>query len=137
MRAWSVAAPAPIDRGPLELSERPDPEPGPGEVRIRVAGNGVCQSDLHMPQLPAIMEKFLGWQMPFTLGHEVGGRVGPGGWQQVDQVVRHGGALGGAGLGGADVHTPVHQRRIHRNQPVATLIMPAAGQCGLGLRDPG
>ena len=60
---------------PPSLVEVDRPEPGPGEIRIRVAGNGVCQSDLHMPQLPAIMEKFLGWQMPFTLGHEVGGFI--------------------------------------------------------------
>lgn len=60
---------------PPSLVEIDLPEPGPGEVRIRVAGNGVCQSDLHMPHLPAIMEKFLGWKMPFTLGHEVGGWI--------------------------------------------------------------
>ena len=30
----------------------------------------------------------------------------------VDQVVRHRGAFGGAGFGGADVHAAVHQRRI-------------------------
>lgn len=60
---------------PPSLVEVDLPDPGPGEVRIRVAGNGVCQSDLHMPHLPAVMEKLLGWQMPFTLGHEVGGFV--------------------------------------------------------------
>jgi propanol-preferring alcohol dehydrogenase len=60
---------------PPSLVEIDLPEPGPGEIRIKVAGNGVCQSDLHMPQLPAAMEKFLGWKMPFTLGHEVGGWV--------------------------------------------------------------
>ena len=60
---------------PPELVEMPRPEPGPGEVRLRVAGNGLCQSDLHMPELPAAMEQLLGWQMPFTLGHEVGGFV--------------------------------------------------------------
>lgn len=60
---------------PPSLVEIDLPEPGPGEIRIKVAGNGVCQSDLHMPQLPAAMEKFLGWKMPFTLGHEVGGWI--------------------------------------------------------------
>ena len=60
---------------PPSLVEIDLPEPGPGEVRIKVAGNGVCQSDLHMPQLPAAMEKFFGWKMPFTLGHEVGGWI--------------------------------------------------------------
>lgn len=60
---------------PPELVEIERPEPGPGEVRIKVAGNGLCQSDLHMPEVPAAMEQFMGWQMPFTLGHEVGGYI--------------------------------------------------------------
>jgi propanol-preferring alcohol dehydrogenase len=66
---------------PPELTQMDVPEPGPGEVRIKVAGNGLCQSDLHMLHLPAAMEQLLGWQMPFTLGHEVGGwidKCGPG-----------------------------------------------------------
>ena len=66
---------------PPELVEVPVPEPGPGQVRLRVAGNGLCQSDLHMPEVPAAMEALMGWRMPFTLGHEVGGwidRLGPG-----------------------------------------------------------
>jgi len=60
---------------PPEIVEIEVPEPGPGEVRIKVAGNGLCQSDLHMRDLPAAMEQFMGWQMPFTLGHEVGGWI--------------------------------------------------------------
>jgi alcohol dehydrogenase, propanol-preferring len=60
---------------PPELVEIETPEPGPGQVRIKVAGNGLCQSDLHMPEVPAAMEQFMGWQMPFTLGHEVGGWI--------------------------------------------------------------
>lgn len=62
-------------QAPPELVEIEVPEPGPGQVRIKVAGNGLCQSDLHMPELPAAMEQFMGWQMPFTLGHEVGGWI--------------------------------------------------------------
>ena len=64
-----------------ELVEIPVPEPGTGEIRIKVAGNGLCQSDLHMPEIPSVMEQLMGWQMPFTLGHEVGGwidKCGPG-----------------------------------------------------------
>ncbi|HEB88995.1 MAG TPA: alcohol dehydrogenase [Deltaproteobacteria bacterium] len=66
---------------PPVLDEVKVPEPGPGQVRIKVAGNGLCQSDLHMPHIPAAMEELMGWKMPFTLGHEVGGwvdRWGPG-----------------------------------------------------------
>ena len=58
-----------------ELVETMIPEPGPLEIRIKVAGNGLCQSDLHMPHLPDAMGKLMGWQMPFTLGHEVGGWI--------------------------------------------------------------
>jgi propanol-preferring alcohol dehydrogenase len=53
------------------------PEPGPGEVLIKIAGAGVCSSDLHyafewsaesMPHLAA-------WRLPVTLGHENGGWI--------------------------------------------------------------
>lgn len=77
-------------QAPPELVEIPIPDPGPGEVRIKVAGNGLCQSDLHMPELPPAMEH-LGWQMPFTLGHEVGGWIdafgaGVEGWREGQAV---------------------------------------------------
>jgi alcohol dehydrogenase, propanol-preferring len=87
---------------PPELVEVDLPEPGPGEVRIRVAGNGVCQSDLHMPHLPPALEKFLGWKMPFTLGHEVGG------W--IDAL--------GRGVGGFET-----------GQPVAVVSTRSCGHC--------
>jgi len=76
MKAWAVTRPGPIDRGPLELVERPVPEPGPGEVRVRVSVCGVCRTDLHLaegdlpPKRPGVVP-----------GHEVVGRVdalGPG-----------------------------------------------------------
>lgn len=57
------------------LDEIVIPEPGPGEIRIKVAGNGLCQSDLHMQHVPAVMGELMGWKMPFTLGHEVGGWI--------------------------------------------------------------
>jgi alcohol dehydrogenase, propanol-preferring len=87
---------------PPELVEIALPEPGPGEVRIKVAGNGVCQSDLHMPHLPPALEKFLGWKMPFTLGHEVGG------W--IDAL--------GRGVGGFET-----------GQPVAVVSTRSCGHC--------
>ena len=58
-----------------ELTEAPVPEPGPGEVLVEVAGNGLCHSDVGMTQMPAVFGEALGWKVPFTLGHEVGGRV--------------------------------------------------------------
>src|SRR5204863_7994277 len=60
----------------LEFVEVPDPEPGPGEVVVRVAGAGLCHSDLHVLALP-----FEAFPLPLTLGHEVAGyveAVGPG-----------------------------------------------------------
>jgi alcohol dehydrogenase, propanol-preferring len=60
---------------PPELVEVPVPEPGPGEVLVEVAGNGLCHSDIAMAQMPAEIAEALGWQLPFTLGHEVGGRI--------------------------------------------------------------
>ena len=60
---------------PPELTEAPVPEPGPGEVLVRVAGNGLCHSDIGMAAMPAALGELIGWQVPFTLGHEVGGHV--------------------------------------------------------------
>ncbi len=70
MAAWSVAAPGPIDNGPLRLAERAVPEPGAGDVLIRVETCGVCRTDLH------VAEGDLPVHTPgITPGHEVIGRV--------------------------------------------------------------
>jgi alcohol dehydrogenase, propanol-preferring len=58
-----------------EVVEIPVPRPGPGEVVVKVSGNGLCHSDLVMPKMPKAIGDHLGWSMPFTLGHEVGGIV--------------------------------------------------------------
>jgi alcohol dehydrogenase, propanol-preferring len=58
-----------------EVVEIPVPRPGPGEVVVKVSGNGLCHSDLVMPKMPKVFGDQLGWSMPFTLGHEVGGIV--------------------------------------------------------------
>src|SRR3954469_24220748 len=63
---------------PAQLVEIPCPEPGPGEVLVRVAGAGLCHSDLHLMHWRA---GTLPYALPFTLGHEVAGVVaalGPG-----------------------------------------------------------
>ena len=60
---------------PPQLVEVPVPTVGPGQVLVRVAGNGLCHSDFTMGELPAAIGEALGWSMPFTLGHEVGGWV--------------------------------------------------------------
>jgi len=58
-----------------QLTVAPVPEPGPGEVLVEVAGNGLCHSDVDMAAMPAEFAEALGWSLPFTLGHEVGGRI--------------------------------------------------------------
>ena len=68
-------------QSPPVLTTAPIPSPGPGEVLVEVAGNGLCHSDVGMAQAPGELMELLGWRVPFTLGHEVGGRVaelGPG-----------------------------------------------------------
>jgi propanol-preferring alcohol dehydrogenase len=71
VEAWIVAAPGPIDTGPLRRVERPLPQPGPGQVLVQISCCGVCRTDLHLaegdlvPRRPAV-----------TPGHEVVGVVG-------------------------------------------------------------
>ncbi|WP_279245957.1 alcohol dehydrogenase catalytic domain-containing protein [Candidatus Litorirhabdus singularis] len=60
---------------PPQLMEVEVPEPGPDEILVRVAGNGLCHSDLHMMHMPGQLGPTLGWQMPFTLGHETAGWI--------------------------------------------------------------
>ncbi len=63
----------------FELCEVPVPEPGPGETLIRVAGAGVCHSDLYFCDWPR--SSLPSYDLPFTVGHEITGWVeksGPG-----------------------------------------------------------
>jgi propanol-preferring alcohol dehydrogenase len=57
---------------PLVLTEVPAPSPGPREVLIRVAGCGVCHSDLHLVDGDW---KDWGTPLPIIPGHEVTGIV--------------------------------------------------------------
>jgi len=62
------------------------PEPGHGEVLLRVAGCGVCHTDLH------VMKGEVAFPTPGVLGHEISGTVagwGPGvdGLTEGDEVV--------------------------------------------------
>lgn len=54
----------------LRLEELPVPEPTGTEVRIRVAGAGVCRTDLHV--VDGTQRRV---ELPRTLGHEVSGFV--------------------------------------------------------------
>jgi len=57
---------------PAELREVDVPEPGPGQVLVKVGGAGACHSDLHLMEWPP---GTMGFDVPFTLGHENAGWV--------------------------------------------------------------
>ncbi|MFF0156725.1 NAD(P)-dependent alcohol dehydrogenase [Streptomyces sp. NPDC005263] len=58
--------------GPPVLTEVPRPVPTGEEVLVRVEAAGLCRSDLHVIDAPP---GALPYRVPFTLGHEVAGRV--------------------------------------------------------------
>lgn len=73
---------------PLELTEVPDPKPLRGEVVVRVAGCGLCHTDLHY--LDHGVKTFK--SPPLILGHEAAGTVatlgeGVEGWTEGDRVL--------------------------------------------------
>ena len=65
MRALQLTAP-----GRIELCDVPVPELGPADVLVKVAGAGLCHSDLHILHNPEPI-----WGRPTTLGHETAGRI--------------------------------------------------------------
>ena len=73
---------------PLVIKEIPQPVPRAGELLIRVAGCGLCHTDLHYIDHGVATFK----APPIVLGHEAAGTVaglGPGvtGWQVGDRVL--------------------------------------------------
>ena len=60
---------------PAKLVDIPMPEPGAGQVRIKVAGNGICASDLHLMHDWDKSPAHIKIELPMTIGHEVGGWV--------------------------------------------------------------
>jgi len=64
MRALQLVSP-----GTIEIRDVPIPEIAPDEVLVRVAGAGLCHSDIHVLHAPE-------WPVPnMTLGHETAGWV--------------------------------------------------------------
>jgi propanol-preferring alcohol dehydrogenase len=55
---------------PLRLEDVPVPEPAGSEVRLKVAGCGVCHTDLHIARTDRLRVT-----RPVTLGHEIAGWV--------------------------------------------------------------
>jgi (R,R)-butanediol dehydrogenase/meso-butanediol dehydrogenase/diacetyl reductase len=69
----------------LVIIERPPPEPGPGQVVLDIAYCGICGSDLHFRDIPAL---FPAGTVP---GHEMSGSIaavgeGVTGWSTGDRV---------------------------------------------------
>ena len=67
MIAWQMTEPG----KPLERVEAPIPDPGAGEVLVKVAGCGVCHTDLGF-FYDGVRTKS---PLPLTLGHEISGIV--------------------------------------------------------------
>jgi len=65
MRAAVLTQP----HGDLSIEEIPIPEPKSGEVLVKVAGCGVCHTDLH------VIKEEVAFPMPCVLGHEISGTV--------------------------------------------------------------
>lgn len=60
---------------PTRIVETPVPQPKGGQLLVRVAANGLCHSDVMISHMPKAFGEALGWQVPFTLGHEIAGWV--------------------------------------------------------------
>lgn len=74
---------------PPEVVDLPTPTPQAGQILLKIAGAGVCHSDLH------VLDEDMGMKGPFTLGHENAGwiaGVGDGveGWKEGDPVAVYG-----------------------------------------------
>ena len=67
---------------PLRVDDVPLPKPAGTEVRIAVAGAGVCRTDLHI--VDGLQRRV---QLPLTLGHEVAGFVDAGG-PEAERILR-------------------------------------------------
>ncbi len=60
---------------PPQLQEVEIPRPAAGEVLVKVAGNGLCHSDVGLMDPNAPVPPFPEWRLPFTLGHEIAGWI--------------------------------------------------------------
>ncbi len=77
----------------LRIEDVPEPIPGPGEVRVRIAYNGICGSDLHEifngPMFTPLetAHPTTGHRGPVVLGHEASGIVDAVGSGDIDVEV--------------------------------------------------
>jgi len=98
---------------PLRLEDVPIPQPTGADVRIRVAGCGVCHTDLHIARSDRIRV-----ERPITLGHEIAGWVdaaGPGATAELRRARLHEGdavlVFGGWGCGACAQCTAGEEQR--------------------------
>jgi len=57
------------------LQETDIPEPGAGQVRLKLAANGICHSDLYLTKEWRASPPHLKIELPITLGHEPAGYI--------------------------------------------------------------
>jgi alcohol dehydrogenase, propanol-preferring len=103
---------------PLVLENVPIPEPSGTEVRVKVAGCGVCHTDLHVARSDRLRVT-----RPLTLGHEVAGWLDAAGPQAAAGLrrarVAHGDPVlvfGGWGCGECRECTAGQQQRCERGE---------------------
>ncbi|MEO6059034.1 MAG: alcohol dehydrogenase catalytic domain-containing protein [Candidatus Limnocylindria bacterium] len=89
---------------PLRIEEVPVPEPTASEIRVRVAGCGVCHTDLHIARTSRIRV-----ERPVTLGHEIAGWID---------------------ASGPDATAELRRARLHPGDPVLVFGGWGCGACG-------
>jgi (R,R)-butanediol dehydrogenase/meso-butanediol dehydrogenase/diacetyl reductase len=67
-------------RKEVAVTDVEEPTAGPGQVKVAVAYNGICGTDLHEYYagpifVPTAPHPLTGGQLPVTLGHEFAGTV--------------------------------------------------------------
>jgi len=116
----------------FEFREVPIPRPGPGETLIRVAGAGVCHSDLYLCDWPR--SSLPSYELPFTVGHEITGWVeesGPGG-----ATLQPGTPVAVYGAWGCDACPQCAAQSENYCENAAQVVASGPGRPGLG-RDGG
>jgi len=78
---------------PLRIETIPLPEPSGTQVRVRIAGCGVCHTDLHIARGEVTRV-----ELPLTLGHEIGGWIDAGESEGTELLDEAGLAVGDAVL---------------------------------------
>ena len=92
-------------REPLRLEDLPVPQPQADEVLVRVAGAGVCHSDLYV--IDGLLSEYV--TLPVTMGHEIAG------W--VEQTGPRAAGLSWRGAGRRDGRLGLRLLRMVHNRP--------------------